>query len=74
MVDMDRIDITCEVSMMSLFVAMPREGKIQQLLHLFEYLKSHRNARIVFDPSYPDIDSEQFTRRECRSLYGEELK
>ena len=71
MVEMGRIDITCEVSMMSSFVVMPREGHMQQLLHLFAYLKSYHNARIVFDPSYPDIDSDQFPRHEWRSLYGE---
>ena len=37
-------------------------------------IKSHYNACIVFDPSYPDIDSDQFPRNEWRSLYGEELK
>ena len=74
MVEMGRIDITWKVSMMSSFVAMTCEGHLQQLLHLFAYLKYHHNARIAFDPSYPAIDSEQWTRREWRSLYGEELK
>ena len=74
MVEMGQIDITCKVSMMSSFVAMPREGHLQQLLHLFAYLKSHHNARIVLDSSYLDIDSDQFHRHEWRSLYGEELK
>ena len=71
MVEMGRIDITCEVSMMSFCAAVPREGHLHQLLHLFAYLKSHHNARIVFDPSYQDIDSDQFPRREWRILYGE---
>ena len=53
---------------------MPREGHLQQLPHLFAYLKSNHNARIVFDPSYPDIDSYQLPRHKWRSLYGEELK
>ena len=74
MIEMGRIDITCEVSMMSLFVAMPHEGHLQQLLHMFAYLNSHHNALILFNPSYLDIDSDQFPRREWRSLYDEELK
>ena len=53
---------------------MPCEGHLHKLLHLFAYLKSHHNACIVFYPSYPDIDSDQFPRHEWRSLYGEELK
>ena len=71
---MGQIDITCGVSRMSSFVAMPHGGHLQQILHLFAYLKSHHNACIVFVPSYPDIDSDQFPIREWRSLYGEELK
>ena len=38
-VEMGRIDIYCEVSMMSSYVAMPREGHLQQLYHIFSYLK-----------------------------------
>ena len=71
MVEMGRIYITCEVSMMLWFVAMPHKGHVQQLLHLFVYLNSHQNARIVFDPSYPDIDLDQFPRHDWISLFGE---
>ena len=59
---------------MSSFVAMPREGHLQKLLHLFAYLKSYHNAHIVFDPSYLYIDSDQFPRHRWRILYGGELK
>ena len=71
MVEMGQIDITCKVSMMSYFVAIPHEGHLHELLHMFAYLKYHHNARIVFDPSYPDIDSDQLPRHDWRSLYGE---
>ena len=68
MVEMGRINITCKVSMMSSFFVIPREGHLQQLLHMFAYLKSHHNARIVLYPSYPYIYSYQFPRHEWRSL------
>ena len=48
-VEMGRMDITTEVSIMSSFVAMPREGHLQQLYHLFAYLEAHHNTRVVFD-------------------------
>ena len=57
-VEMGRVDICMEVSALSLFVAMPREGHMQQVLHIFAYLKIHHNAHVVFNPSYPDIDKE----------------
>ena len=74
MVEMGRIDITCEVSMMSSFVAMPREGHLQQLYHMFAYLKSHHNARLVFDPSYPEVNDEDFPKKNWSMIYGESLK
>ena len=69
-VEMGRMDICMEVSAMSSFVAMPREGHMQQVLHIFAYLKIHHNARVVFDPSYPDIDDTQFAKKDWSSMYG----
>ena len=51
---------------------MPREGHLQQLLHLFSYLKIHHNARIVFDTLYPDIYEEYFKRHDLSNLYGDD--
>ena len=68
-VEMGRMDICMEVSAMSLFVAMPREGHIQQVLHIFAYLKIHHNAQIVFDPSHPEIDDGLFEKQDWSSMY-----
>ena len=70
-VEMGRVDICCKVSMMSSFVAMPREGHQQQLYHLFAYLKKHHNARVVFDLTYPDIDYSKFEQQSWTKFYGE---
>jgi len=59
---MGRIDIVTEVSILSLFVAMPREGHLSQVSHIFAYLKCHSYARLVLDPSYPDINDEDFDK------------
>ena len=69
-VEMGRVDIMVEVSMLSSHVAMPREGHLQQVYHIFSYLKSHHNARIILDPSYPEIYEEQFVRKEWRHFYS----
>ena len=61
-VEMGCIDMYCEVWMISSFVLMPREGQLQQLYHIFAYLKIHHNTRIVFDPTYPEIDYTKFKR------------
>ena len=68
-VEMGRIDICCEVSMMASQVAMPREGHLQQVYHIFGYLKAHHNARIMMDPSYPDIMIEDFKDEDWSKFY-----
>ena len=35
MVELGRVDICCEVSMMSSCLALPREGHLKQLFHIF---------------------------------------
>jgi hypothetical protein len=57
-VEIGRIDIMCEVSMLSSFLAMPREGHLSPVLHIFVYLKSHKRSRLVFDDLYADIDNQ----------------
>lgn len=69
MVEMGRIDICCEVSMMSSHVAMSREGHLQQLYQLFGYLKTHHNARIIMDPSYPTVQEDDFPKHDWSKFY-----
>jgi len=71
-VEMGRIDINMEVSSMSTFVAAPRYGHFLQLLQIFVYLKCHHAVRLVFDPSYPEIDDTQFERKDWSGFYGSE--
>ena len=63
------MDISCEVSMLSSHVVLPREGHLHQCFHIFSYLKSHHNARLVFDPSYPEIDFSKFEKYEWEIYY-----
>ena len=59
-VELGRIDICCEVSMMASQLAAPREGHFDEVLHIFGYLKTFYNAEMVFDPSIPSINQEEF--------------
>ena len=73
-----RFDITVEASMLSSHLVIPREGHMQEILHVFAYLKKHMNTEMVFDPSEPEIDMNSFQRQDWSySIYsspGEELK
>ena len=54
------IDICTEVSMLSLYSAMLREGHLETSLHVFSFLKSRSNLRLIFDPMEPDVGKSDF--------------
>jgi hypothetical protein len=59
-IELGRIDIIVEVSLLSRFLANPREGHPQQALHVFGYLKKHARSWMVFDEMEPAIDQSRF--------------
>jgi hypothetical protein len=70
MVELGRVDIITEVSVLASHMAMPREGHLDAVFHVYAYLKRKHNARIVFDPSYPNIDKKAFKIQDWTSFYG----
>jgi len=70
-VELGRLDIMTEVSMLSAHNAMPREGHLKGIYHIFSYLKGHENSRIVFDPTYPEIDDRCFNNVDWGDFYPE---
>lgn len=69
MVELGRINITCEVSMMSShFLALPRVGHLNQSHHMFAYLKKNHNSELVFDPSDPEINMSLFPEKDWPAL------
>lgn len=71
MVEIGRIDIATEVSLLSSHLAYPREGHLEEALHVMAYLRQKHNSRLIFDPSYPDIDMTNFKECDWREFYGE---
>ena len=53
-VELDLVDITCEVSTMASMMAIPRIGHLNQLFHIFAYLKQRHNSEMIFDPTLPE--------------------
>ena len=66
-VELGRVDICLEVSMMSSHLALPRDGHLEQVLHIFAYLKKYHNTEMVFDPSDPVIDEADFEAKDWAS-------
>jgi hypothetical protein len=59
-IELGRIDIIVEVSLLSRFLACPRVGHMQQEFHVFGYLKKHAQSRMVFDEMEPAINQSRF--------------
>jgi hypothetical protein len=51
-------------------MALPREGHLDAVLHGFGYLKKKHGSRMVFDPTYPEIDMGVFKICDWREFYG----
>lgn len=63
-VELGRVDICLEVSLMSSHLALPREGHLEALFHIFAYLRKYHNAEMLFDPSLPHVDPSAFQRQD----------
>jgi Reverse transcriptase (RNA-dependent DNA polymerase) len=59
-VELGRVDILLEASLMSTYMAMPRSGHLQMLYRMFGYLKIHPKRKIAFDPQHPTVDERMF--------------
>ena len=70
-VELGRVDIITEVSVLSSHLALPREGHLQAMYHIFAYLKKKHNARIILDPTYPDVDENAFVKCDWKDFYGD---
>lgn len=69
-IELGRIDVTTETSMLASQMALPREGHLVAVLRIFGYLRKHHNSRIAFDPTYPIIDYESFETKDWKRFYN----
>ena len=61
-IDLGRIDIYCEVFMLSSHLALPHEGHLQQAFHVFGYLTQNPKKSIYFNPGCILVPHERFHR------------
>ena len=50
--------------MMSSHLALPREEHLEEVFHVFAYLKKHINSEIVCDPTTPEVDMDIFQKQD----------
>ena len=65
--ELGRVEICLKVSMMSSHLALPRVGHINQVCHVFGYLRKHHNTELAFDPRDPMVDASEFNRKDWAS-------
>ena len=68
---MGRIDIAMEVSLLASHVALPWEGHLEAVFHMYAYLKHKHNSRLALDPTYPQIHMGDFCEVAWADFYGE---
>jgi hypothetical protein len=71
MVELGRVDMMTEVSILASHLAMPREGHLEAIFHIYAYLKKKYNSRLAFDPTNPSIGMSNFKECDWKQFYGD---
>jgi len=70
-VELGRVDVIAEVLTLASFLAAPREGHLEAVVHIYSYMKLKHNSRLVFDPTYPEHLRDAFQSHDWEHFYGE---
>jgi hypothetical protein len=68
-VELGRIDIHLSVALMAQYLAQPRIGHLDQVYHIFAYIKAHIRSRIILDPTVPYVNNDRFLQVDWREFY-----
>ena len=68
-IELGRVDILLEVALLSTQLALPRWGHLQQVFHIFGYLKNSPRRRLYYDPDHPNISEDRFARHDWEEFY-----
>jgi hypothetical protein len=68
-VELGRVDILLETSLMSTYLAMPRSGHLEHVYRIFGFLKLYPKRKLAFDPQHPKISERMFTRYDWQDFY-----
>ena len=70
-VELGRVDIATEASLLASCMALPRVGHLNQVFRTFAYLRQNHNAELVLDPTEPEISAHAFPREDwSHSVYS----
>jgi hypothetical protein len=69
-IELGRIDILTEVAMLSQYQASPREGHLEALYWIVNYLSRFPMQRLILNHTQPNIDESVFTNGDWSDFYG----
>jgi len=67
--ELGRIDILVAVAMLSRHSVAPRRGHLEQVFHIFAYLKRYERSTMVFDDNLPHFDETRFVWCDWTEFY-----
>jgi hypothetical protein len=67
--ELGRLDILVAISLMSRYLVSARVGHLEQLFHVFAYIKHHKRSSIVFDDTMPDYAADRWTQADWSDYY-----
>jgi hypothetical protein len=67
--EIGRIDILMPVSLLSRYLVSARQGHLEQVFHIFAYLKHHPRSTMVFDDTIPVFRGEKFVKCDWSEFY-----
>jgi hypothetical protein len=69
--EIGRVDILLEIALLSQYSASPREGHLEQLLHIFAFLRKHPKFTLYLSPELPLMDLGEFctNRDDFKEIY-----
>jgi hypothetical protein len=68
-VEIGRLDTLLEVALLSSHLALPRQGHLEQVHHIFGHLKQSPRPRLCLDPDCPVISEERFSKCEWTDFH-----
>ena len=67
-IELGRIDIAFEVSLLSRYLVQPRTGHLAQALHIIKYLDIHSSNELVFDTALHDVEDPNVIKERRESM------
>ena len=70
-VELGRVDIATELSLLASHIVLPRMGHLQTVFHIYANLRKRNNSRLALDPSNPEIDMRVFHQADWTAFHGD---